>query len=138
MLVLGYDQGVTITGDGDQMTEPRFVGLEEHVDCVPRARRHARRARRHGRAAVGLGIAGGAIGFGSLGGLAGVPLMDQRPAAGWAALGSGLAAAALGLGLAIGSRHHRTLATGHAVDAANEYNDARRRGQRRCRERSRR
>ncbi|MCH9681213.1 MAG: hypothetical protein K0V04_07265 [Deltaproteobacteria bacterium] len=136
-LGLAYDDELQVYADQQRLAaEPAFEGLEDHVECVPRARVHARAARRHGRHARRLAWAGGSIGVASLGGLGGLALLDSNPKAAGAIVGTGLAVGVLGIILAGSARAHRNRAAGNAVDSVNYYNDDVRRDDSRCRRRT--
>ncbi len=136
-LALAYDDQLQVYSDGAMLaTEPDFAGLDDHVDCVPRARTHADAARRHGRRARRLAWAGGSLGVASLGGLGGLALIRTNPQAAGAIVGTGLAVGLVGIILAGSSRAHRNRAAGNAVDAVNYYNDGVRGPNSRCRKRT--
>jgi hypothetical protein len=133
-LYLAQDGDLAIhDADGEVAHEPNWNGLQERIGCVAEARRHAREARRHGRIARGLAIAGGILGVASLAALAGIPYVKSDPTKAGAIIGSGLGVGMIGIGLAGGSRHHRIVANGNAVDAMNHHNDGLLDGRTRCR-----
>jgi hypothetical protein len=103
---------------------PTFEGLADFVRCVPDAARHARAAESAGGAGhvlSTLAVTGALVGLGGLYGLSDRARLDGTQ---WAFLGSGLVIELVSLGLAGGSLQQRTQALGHALDAANYYNDA--------------
>jgi hypothetical protein len=132
-LFLAQDEHLEIHDvTGEVAAEPGWAGLQERMGCVSEARRHAREARRQGRRAQALAIVGGILGVASLAALAGIAYVQSDPTKAGAIIGSGLGAGVVGVGLAAGSRRHRILANGHAVDAMNYHNDGILDGRGRC------
>jgi hypothetical protein len=132
-LFLAQEAGLVVRdANGDIAREPGWADLPDRIGCVPAARHHARQARRHGRIARGLAIAGGILGVGSLSALAGIPYVHSDPTKAGSIIGAGLGIGIVGVGLAAGSRRHRILANGHAIDAMNHHNDGILDGRTRC------
>ncbi len=120
-LTVRYDEVFELWSGGKRVSRGlTWTGLEDHVECVPLAREHARMARVAGQSALAFSILGGTLGVLALGGLVG--LADKAHQ--WEWLGSGLASGAAGLGFAIAGHALRPRANGHAIDAHNFYNDA--------------
>jgi hypothetical protein len=123
-LTLRYDDGLEVwAGRAALATAPRFSGLAETVECVPRAREHAQRAAAEGRRATGLAWAGGVLGVSALGGLSGLAFLERDRVLAFSLLGAGVALGITGVVLAASSLGPKNRANGHAVDAVNFYND---------------
>lgn len=128
-LVLSYDDGFTMEAEGREIaSSSSWSGLRDYVECVPKAEDHADSAEYYGSSALGLTYTGAIVGLAGLGGLSGIYFFTddggQDYGTGAAVLLGGLALSAIGFIMAAVGKHHKTLASGHALDAMNYYNDA--------------
>lgn len=111
-------------GDRRVADAHRYEGLADFVACVPAARQHAALAESNGLGGTILTYAGGGFALGGLAGLGGLAYFDKDDQKMFTFFSVGITAEIVGIVLAGVGRKVKLQATGHAVDAANYYNDA--------------
>lgn len=124
-IVLRDDNGLELWAGGGRVAEAhRYQGLAPFVGCVPAARDHARAAQRNGTTGMVLTYTGAGFAAAGLAGLGGLAFEDKDDTAMIAFFSAGIGAEVVGLVLVAVGRKFKLDAMGHAVDAANFYNDA--------------
>lgn len=124
-LLVRYDDGVELWAGGQPVASgPRYHGLPAFVRCVPDAQRHAQEAVDAGAEGLGYSVTGGALAVVGLGGLAGLAFKDRNDTVMAAFFVTGIGVEVLGVIFAGLARGAKLSAIGHAIDAANYYNDA--------------
>ena len=125
-IVLRDDNGLELWAGGGRVAEAhRYKGLAPFVGCVPAAYDHARAAERNGARGMVLTYTGVGFAAAGLAGLGGLAFQDKKDETAMIAFFSaGIGAEVVGLVLVAVGRKFKLDAMGHAVDAANFYNDA--------------
>lgn len=124
-IVLRDDNGLELLAGGGRVASAhRYQGLARFVGCVPAAAEHARAAERNGTSSMVLTYTGAGFAAAGLAGLGGLAFEDKDETAMIAFFSAGLGAEVVGLVLVAIGRKFKLDAMGHAVDAANFYNDA--------------
>jgi hypothetical protein len=124
-IVLRDDDGLELRAGGGRVAAAhRYQGLARFVGCVPAARGHALSAERDGATGMALTYAGAGFAAAGLAGLGGLAFQGKDDTAMIAFFSAGIGAEVVGLVLVAVGRQFKLDAMGHAVDAANFYNDA--------------